>query len=187
MNNVTLIDDLPNLDDLEPNNTHINSGLSMIPSSEVNKYQKFIRNSGMKTPIESGMQINKPTRKPIMNKINIHEFPDYNIPGKYNPYIPSTYENFDISYNPSYSRKISYEDESYNPSHSKKISDEDITYNPYYSKKISDEDISCIQVSHHAENCTVCSKLYSNNNMVFIFIIIFQAVIILLLIKKILE
>ena len=154
MNNVTLIDDLPNLDDLEPNNTHINSGLSMIPSSEVNKYQKFIRNSGMKTPIESGMQINKPTQKPIvMNKI-FEDPQEYDFPGKYKPYIPATYENFEqLS-----SRKKNIED-----------------------------DISCIHVAHHTEHCTVCSKLYSSNNMVFIFIIIFQAVIILLLIKKILE
>lgn len=162
MNNVTLIDDLPNLDDLEPTTpVNINSGFEMIP--DPGRYKKFIRNSGMATPIESGMQINtpKPNYPPLKNnkiqKDVENLFPEYHIQGEYKPYVPSTYENFDVRVNPS------------------------------YSKKVNDEDITCVHVAHHTENCTVCSKLYSNNNMVFIFVIIFQAIIILLLIKKILE
>jgi len=162
MNNVTLIDDLPNLDDLEtPPATNINSGgLGMIP--DPSRYKKFIRNSGMSTPIESGMQFNTPkpqTYPPLKNKINReieNLFPEENIQGEYKPYIPSTYENFDVKVNP-------------------------------YLRNTSNQDVNCIQCANHTEHCTVCSKLYSNNNMVFVFVIIFQAILILLLIKKILE
>jgi len=163
MNNVTLIDDLPNLDDLETiPQQNINSGLEMIP--DPGRYKKFIRNSGMSTPIQSGMQINNPKNKmtypPFRNNKTDKDFEnilqEYNVPGDYKPYIPETYENFDVKMNP-------------------------------YLRKTTDDDVTCIHVSHHTENCNVCSKLYSNNNMVFIFIVIFQAIIILLLIKKILD
>ena len=162
MNNVTLIDDLPNLDEMETTPVNINSrGLTMIP--DPSRYKKFIRNSGMNTPIESGMQSSNKhhqmTYPPIKNnKIeNDNLFPEDNIQGEYKPYIPaSTYENFDIKFNP-------------------------------YLKNLNNQDVNCVQCAQHTENCTVCSKLYSNNNMVFIFIIIFQAIIILLLLKKILE
>jgi hypothetical protein len=42
MNNITLIDDLPTIEELEIPKS---SGMSMIPPNEANKYQKFIRNS----------------------------------------------------------------------------------------------------------------------------------------------
>ena len=51
--NVTMIDDLPSLDDLEGN-----SGLSMIPSDNANQINKFIRN-GYQPPQESGMNTRK--------------------------------------------------------------------------------------------------------------------------------
>ena len=81
-----------------------------------------------------------------------------------------------------------------------------LNYNPYESKKIQENfrtmtmperipipiehmhsKINCVEVSEHAVCCNVCSRLYSNNNAVFIFIIIFQSVILILLIKRILE
>ncbi len=46
---------------------------------------------------------------------------------------------------------------------------------------------SCVDVSEHTVHCTVCSKLYNNNNTVFILVIIFLAIVNLLLLKRILE
>ena len=46
---------------------------------------------------------------------------------------------------------------------------------------------NCVDVADHASTCMVCSKLYTNNNTVFILIIIFLAVVNLLLLKRILE
>ena len=51
-NNVTFIDDLPSIEDLE----YKSHGLSMIPPNDVGKYTKFIRNNNYNAPNESGMQ-----------------------------------------------------------------------------------------------------------------------------------
>ena len=59
-NHVTLIDDLPLLEDIDKPKTH---GLTMIPETEVNKYQKFLRNSGYDPPLESGM-MSKQSKQP---------------------------------------------------------------------------------------------------------------------------
>lgn len=67
MNNITLLDDLPNLDELEDQPKSM--GLGMIPNNEANKYQKFIRNSGFKTPDESGM--NSRNMTPVNMNINM--------------------------------------------------------------------------------------------------------------------
>jgi hypothetical protein len=67
-NNVTLIDDLPDLEDLDNEKSE---GLRMIPNEQVNRLQKFIRNSSYKTPFESGMDT---TRIPG----NYPQFPPYN-------------------------------------------------------------------------------------------------------------
>ena len=71
-------------------------------------------------------------------------------------------------------------------------------YNPYeeeviqenYEKKMTNvEKYSnhCIDVAEHTANCVVCSKLYANNNTIFILIIVFLALVNLLLLKRILE
>jgi len=57
--NITMIDDLPFLDDIE-NNTLNNNGLTMIPSDTSSKVQKFIRNTNTHNPqFESGMNMNQ--------------------------------------------------------------------------------------------------------------------------------
>jgi hypothetical protein len=71
-------------------------------------------------------------------------------------------------------------------------------YNPYeaepvhenYESKLSYTEKSsnrCIDVADHTANCVVCSKLYANNNTIFILIIVFLALVNLLLLKRILE
>lgn len=51
-NNYTLIDELDKLDEPGVPRT---AGMTMIPEEVMYKYQKFIRNSTYKTPLESGM------------------------------------------------------------------------------------------------------------------------------------
>lgn len=46
---------------------------------------------------------------------------------------------------------------------------------------------NCVDVSEHTLNCIVCSKLYNNNNTLYILVIIFLAIVNLLLLKRILE
>jgi len=52
--NYTLIEELPDLEELERNQPQQSNGFSMIPSDNANQMQKFIRN-GYDPPMESGM------------------------------------------------------------------------------------------------------------------------------------
>ena len=53
-NNVTMIDDLPYLEELERQ-----SSINGVPSSELKQISKFIRNTGYNPPMESGMNQNQ--------------------------------------------------------------------------------------------------------------------------------
>ena len=161
-NQITLIEDLPSLDDLEIPKS---AGMSMIPPNESNKYQKFIRNNGYTTPNQSGMG---PTGK--HQNLKIIQPPPLEEPRQnfyfepeeeYQPYnAQRVYENYDT---PPLPLKQSH-------SHIDRITGH-----------------SCVDVAEHTINCLVCSKLYANNNTIFILIIVFLAVVNLLLLKRILE
>jgi hypothetical protein len=56
-NNVTMIDDLPYLEELERQ-----SSINGVPSSELKQISKFIRNTGYNPPFESGMNQNQQQR-----------------------------------------------------------------------------------------------------------------------------
>lgn len=192
--NITLIDDLPTLDDLEMPKT---SGLNMIPDSEVHKYQKFIRNSGHTTPPQSGMapstQMNSmmtPQLSPQMhhqmqqqmanpnpqmynspviqdvhqNKHNTKDYVSYNLENTYNPYVaPKVYENFD--------NKEQNTGKKPRKSHFNSTSGH----------------LTCIDVADHASTCSVCSRLYSNNNTLLIIFLVMSLVFNMIFIKKIVE
>jgi len=211
MNNVTLIDDLPSLDELEVAKPQ---GLSMIPQNEIHKYQKFIRNSGYNTPEQAGMQSDKKNLQPhydqqqrypqqryqqihpqmhsrihaqIHPQMHAQMHPHYHQPHqgyydqqqaypqnfqelqqdfKYNPYLPErVYENFENE----------NKNENENEIKEQYIRPERIKYH------------NCIDIAEHAHNCVVCSKLYTNNNTIYILIIVFLAIVNLLLLKRILD
>jgi hypothetical protein len=186
-NHVTLIDDLPLLEDIDKPKTE---GLNMIPQTEVNKYQKFLRNSGYDPPVESGMMMKKPKHLKNMNHNETQEFKD----------LPNTYDddeymikNDDMMYNNYHEdSNRTYRNNNYMQNNKK------FKYNPYeiepvhenYEHKLQHKEKSsnqCIDVADHAANCPVCSKLYANNNTIFILIIVFLALVNLLLLKRILE
>ena len=74
MNNITLIDDLPTIEELEIPKS---PGMNMIPPNEANKFQKYIRNSGVTTPSQSGMMSNSrptPTQSDMLtNQRNMYQ------------------------------------------------------------------------------------------------------------------
>ena len=154
-NNTTLIDDLPSLDELEMPKSY---GLSMIPETEMNKYQKFVRNNGHSPPTESGMgfknnhhQSSKSSNNHIENHNN--QYNQNNQNNQYNPYEAEIiHENFEEN-----------------------------------SHKHEHGTSNCVDVAEHTSSCLVCSRLYTNNNTVFILMIIFLAIVNLLLLKRILE
>ena len=89
--NVTMIDDLPSLDDLEGN-----SGLSMIPSDNANQINKFIRN-GYQPPQESGMH----TRQ-HQKQIQIYEqLPQQQQPQQIQIYEPPPQQQIQLYEHPS--------------------------------------------------------------------------------------
>ncbi len=192
-NNVTMIDELPSLEDLEVPKT---PGLTMIPQTEVNKYQKFVRNSGYDPPDESGMQTNKKHN----SKMNMNNIPRNNIHMNRDSIIR---ENMPMNRD-NIMRENMYNNHRHNKVENYVHYNLNNSYNPYESEMVyerfdsSPKDYrmfknevnvnhSCVDVADHATSCSVCSKLYSNNNTVFILIIIFLAVVNLLLLKRILE
>ena len=54
--NYTLIEELPDLEELERGNQNYNGGgINMIPPDNANQINKFIRNNVYEPPVESGM------------------------------------------------------------------------------------------------------------------------------------
>jgi len=74
--NYTLIEELPDLEELERNQPPPNNGLNMVPPDNATQVQKFIRNNAFEPPIESGMgqfqhsrqQQNQPVRQEIVQQ-----------------------------------------------------------------------------------------------------------------------
>lgn len=137
--NVTMIDDLPYLDDLATNQI-------LPPNSDIN-FSKYIRNTAFNPPSEAGM-LNRQQPPP--------QFPQ---PPPQLPQPPQMYPQ---------QQQIQFEPE---------IDNTDLPQRA----------ISCVNVAHHASNCIVCSKLYTNDRTNYIIIIILLLTICVMLFKKILD
>lgn len=156
----TLIDDLPDLDDLEgppPHQRAINQGqikssrypgADMLPNGQEDKFGKFIRQPHL-MPQQAGMsQINN-GHLPIP----MHQ----NIPSHMNaaPIIQESY--------------------------TKAQEDEIKTYS------MPDNTPSCLAVAEHIANCPICSKFYNDDKSIYIIAIVVLCVICILLLKKVLD
>lgn len=167
MNRVTMLDDLPRLDDIE-------SKYSSSPDG--NKFQKFIRNNGYTTPSESGMGMPKSVFPPIpynpqLPQQNVHpqQFPQQN-----NMAQPFSQHSTQQSFYPM-SQQSGY--------------DSTPSYQPYTEETpiehYQHDDLSCLRVSRHATNCQVCSRLYNNNlNVILFTLIVLQIIIVLILLRQ---
>ena len=196
-NHVTLIDDLPALEDIDKPKTH---GLTMIPQTEVNKYQKFLRSSGYDPPLESGMLMKNPKHLKSSSHNDNRELKDLHNNYTENDDMINNYKNDDIMHHGIHSKYHNFrEDNNHMYRHNNYMqNNKNFKYNPYdvepihenYENKSSYKDTpsnQCVDVADHAANCPVCSKLYANNNTIFILIIVFLALVNLLLLKRILE
>lgn len=189
MNNVTLIDDLPSLDELEINKSH---GLSMIPQTETHKYQKFIRNSGYNTPEQAGMQNDRKMHSQYSRdenaytSINSNQYAHDNLYNNVhiNPHNNPHSDHINTPHmadmqNIDYMPENTYETYERQPKMQKNVNKP--PNKPYIKHH------NCIDVAEHTHNCLVCSKLYTNNNTLYILIIVFLAIVNLLLLKRILD
>ena len=183
-NNVTLIDDLPLLDEIELPKTQ---GLSMIPPGEVNKYQKFVRNSGYSPDAQSGMMMSD------RGNTSLLQMPRKNSTGHVIGQVTDNNNEHKLHHSHhSHHHKDHYAH--YNAMNQYRPYEAEMVYENYKDQKQSKKENytnndtnNCVDVAEHAENCVVCSKLYKNDRTIFILIIIFLAVVNLLLLKRILE
>lgn len=188
MNNFTLIDDLPTIEELEIPKS---AGMGMIPPSEANKFQKYIRNSGITTPSQSGMMSNNrmqqqpttPTKTGGMmpNQRNMYYQQPIDDP---NNLRDQMYQEIDFNpqlqrYHPPNEKYMNmHQSEKYNPYR---------TYENFESSAPPKKEHSCVDIAEHTANCMVCSKLYASNNTLLIFLVIFLALVNLILLKRIIE
>ena len=164
--NYTLIEELPDLEDLERGNqNHNGGGINMIPPDNANQIQKFIRNNVYDPPVESGMaqlQRSQPQRQnqqhqKLPEQTQITQFIMPPPPPPQNQFMDES------MYEPNFNQPPTYR---HNP--------------PSY-------DINCINVADHTTNCIVCSRLYQHNTSGYIVVIILLAVICILLLKRVLN
>ena len=186
MNNVTLIDDLPTIEELEIPKSH---GMTMIPQNEANRFKKFIRNNGFATPEQSGMMsTNKYQKQPPPVMRNTYREQPQDDP---NNLRDQMYE--EIDFDPQQHRYHPPNDK-YMPQNDKHMSQND-KYNPYRTQENFDtsttympkKEHTCVDIAEHTASCLVCSKLYGNNNVLLIILVVFLAFVNILLLKYVLE
>lgn len=167
--NVTMINDLPDIEDLDPSQNQMElSGINMIPQSESSNYKKYIRNNNNYNPHQgSGMNINTDQ--------------------SYDPYKVGYYNMNQGSYMESLPmQNYHLQQQNYPMMHSSGglAPNNQQFYEPYESYKSNS---TCLDVADHAENCPVCSKIYNNDKTVYIIVIVILCIICILLLKRILD
>jgi hypothetical protein len=172
--NVTYIDELPELDDLGPysgnDNTNI-AGLSMIPNDIAEKYQKVIRNNHIPSP-ESGMYYHEQYNQP-------QQYIDNQISRK----IPSKFNNLNNSF-----RYEKYTPTAIIPNqpnqHAQNYINNEIIEHPI---KENFNSFNCLDVANHVKSCPICSKFYNTDKTPYIIAIVILSIICILLLKKVLN
>lgn len=164
---VTAIEDLPNLEDLEPHRGDPVPVTAMIrerpgPNGQnMEQYQKYIRtNSPSMT--QSGMRMEG--YGPIHTG---HHLATYNLEG----YGPP---------NPGMQHATLQPREMYMSPPEPKI----IPQLPMGPDPLS---ISCIDIARHIQDCPICSKFYNNDRTVYVIAIVVLSIVCLLLLKRVLN
>ena len=155
----TMIDDLPDLDDLEgppPHQRAVNRGqirkprypgAAMLPTGQGDRFSKFIRQAHA-MPHAAGMSNRGPPGPPTHGYMPPHLIPQDEI---------ETYEE----------------------------PEKPIENVKKYS--MPEGTPSCLDVAEHVTNCPICSKFYNDDKTIYIIAIIVLAVICMLLLKKVLD
>ena len=156
--NYTMIDDLPDLDDLEGPPPHQRAvrtkqirrsqypGAEMLPNGQANKFGKFIRHPHP-MPREAGMSVR------------------------------DHYTGANTEADPSFRQHVPMVEESY-----QKSEENDLT-----TYAMPSGSPSCLNVAEHVANCPICSKFYNDDRTIYIIAIIVLAVMCALLLKKVLD
>lgn len=160
-NNVTMIDDLPYLEDLE-RQSYING----VPPAELKQVSKFIRDTAYNPPNESGM--------------GNHSQQFSHPPSRYQKQ-PSQQQHMQAPTKPqqqSQSQMIMIE-QNIDPDFMRQQQQQQQMH-----KILS---LSCIDVAEHTSNCIVCSKLYNTDTSLYIIVISILLLVSAILFKKVLD
>lgn len=158
----TMIDDLPDLDDLEgppPHQRAVNQGqirssryqgTDMLPNGQEDKFGKFIR-QGHAMPHEAGMS------HPQSMQGHPHMAPHMasHMAPHMAPVVQESYEKQDEENTNRYSM----------PSNTP----------------------TCLEIAEHIASCPICSKFYNDDKSIYIIAIVVLTVICILLLKKVLD
>jgi hypothetical protein len=165
--NVTMLSELPDIEDLEDKQSNLTSaGLSMIPPADMGKYQKYIRNNTYNPQQLSGMS---PPPSYLPNdpyKIGYHSNQ-----GSYMDNIPMP----------------GYHQQNQQALYTHGSSGGLLPNNQQYYEPYEKPGTNCVDIANHAANCPVCSKLYNNDNTVYIIAIAILTIICILLLKRVLD
>jgi len=175
-NNITMIDDLPDISEIEGRNT----GLSMIPDS--GRYQKFLKNTNNNN-LHSSSGMSSGSNDPY--KLGYH---NTNQGGSYIDDLSNKNMGMQQS---QYSNDMQMQQQKIPQQHLYGSSggfapNSQMFYEPYEMPSQKDV-LNCRDVAAHASNCDVCSKLYNNDKTFYIIAICVLVIICILLLKRILD
>jgi len=141
--NSTLIDDLPELDEVDTR------------TEDNGKYQKYIRNNNYTPYPGSGM-------------------------------TQSSNDQFKLGYHNSNQGSYVESPQVQNFNNQKSSGGLAPNSQMYYEPFVNDS-LNCKDIAIHTKNCYVCSRLYNNDNTIYIIIISILCIIIIILMKRILD
>ncbi len=175
--NVTFIDDLPFLDDLDNN-----SKFSILPPDKLNSVSNYIRNSEYNPIPESGMIPSNIVPINLNTKSNHHNHSSHS-----SKQPITAISSYDIpSHSSSSINNTTIIDDGlpyYEGGNGGNGNQQDFNIN----NNLYSAQLNCVTVAQHTENCMVCSRLYKNDNTVYIIVIGVLTIISMLLTKRILE
>jgi hypothetical protein len=159
--NVTMIDDLPYLEDLERE-----SYTNGVPPSELKQIQKFIRNTAYNPPHESGMAPNSHAHTQQQHHHHQHRTygPQQQLQPQPQQMAAMIDEDADITLPPI-------------PAPPQQ--------NHHHQHRILS--LSCIDVAEHTASCIVCSRLYNTDTTLYIIVICILLLFSAILFKKVLD
>lgn len=210
---VTMIDDLPEVEDLgdtRPKNFENKDVLNMIPEEHHNKYRKFIRpTENHSFPNQSGMNAysDRTQHLPMTNQPQQGQALRPQIPMQ-NPYQYVNHQAGHPGQQPiQQGQPIGQQghpgQQPVHPGQYHRYGQQPIYQQPrehyipqnhIYSPnnhtdfaEMFEHNVSCPSFAQHAQNCSVCSQLYKCDRTIYIIIIIVLCIICILLIKKVLN
>jgi hypothetical protein len=169
-NNVTMIDDLPYLEDLENGSYMMN--MNGVPPTEMKQVSKFIRDTTYNPPMESGMYLSN------------HQQPVVTTHHQSSRYSKMNQNNNGGGGGSGNGQSLPVISESFEGG-GEKNGEEGYRYNNHQMHRILS--LSCVDIAEHATNCIVCSKLYNTDTTLYVIVIAILLLTVVILMKKVLD